>query len=64
VSFVPTGGVNPGNLKEYLSLKNVAAVGGSWMVPSAHISAGEFDTIVKLTREALDIVRSVRGGNS
>ncbi len=64
VSFVPTGGVNANNLKEYLSLKNVAAVGGSWMVPSAQISAGEFDTIVKLTREALDIVRSVRGGNS
>ncbi|MFW6250332.1 MAG: bifunctional 4-hydroxy-2-oxoglutarate aldolase/2-dehydro-3-deoxy-phosphogluconate aldolase [Alkalispirochaetaceae bacterium] len=64
VSFVPTGGVNADNLSEYLALKNVAAVGGSWMVPSAKISAGEFNTVVELTREALGIVRSVRGSGS
>ncbi len=61
VSFVPTGGVNASNLKDYIALKNVTAVGGSWMVPAAQISAGEFGKIEELTKEALTIVRSVRG---
>ncbi|MGH1539091.1 MAG: bifunctional 4-hydroxy-2-oxoglutarate aldolase/2-dehydro-3-deoxy-phosphogluconate aldolase [Arenicella sp.] len=30
--FCPTGGVNMTNMNEYLALKNVACVGGSWMV--------------------------------
>ena len=33
VGFVPTGGIGPGNLAEYLALPSVRAVGGSWMVP-------------------------------
>lgn len=33
VSFIPTGGVSASNLHDYLALSNVAAVGGSWMVP-------------------------------
>ena len=34
VRFVPTGGIGPGNLDQYLALSCVAAVGGSWMVPA------------------------------
>jgi 2-dehydro-3-deoxyphosphogluconate aldolase/(4S)-4-hydroxy-2-oxoglutarate aldolase len=30
--FCPTGGVNPGNARDYLQLTNVAAIGGSWMI--------------------------------
>ena len=40
VSFVPTGGVGPKNLEDYLSLPCVAAVGGSWMVPRDRVRAG------------------------
>lgn len=53
VSFVPTGGVGPGNLAEYLALRSVAAVGGSWMVPRDTVAASDFDTIRTLTQEAV-----------
>lgn len=61
VKFVPTGGVSLENLAEYLSLKNVAAIGGSWIVPPASISAGDFGRIETLTREAVAEVKKIRG---
>ena len=54
VSFVPTGGVGPKNLTEYLSLANVAAVGGSWMVSRDLVAAGDFAAITRLSREAVE----------
>lgn len=33
IDFVPTGGIGLGNLRDYLQLGNIRAVGGSWMVP-------------------------------
>lgn len=53
VSFVPTGGVGPKNLADYLALDCVAAVGGSWMVPRNLIAAGDFDAICALVKEAV-----------
>lgn len=53
VRFIPTGGGTTGNLGEYLSLPNVAAVGGSWMVPAAAIDAGDTATIRRLSAEAV-----------
>ena len=53
VSFVPTGGVGPKNLHEYLAIASVAAVGGSWMVPRDRVRAGDFDGIRTLTVEAV-----------
>lgn len=53
VKFIPTGGVSAANIGEFLALKNVAAVGGSWMVPSAAIDAGDFDTIRHLCASAV-----------
>lgn len=52
VSFIPTGGVGVKNLADYLSCANVHAVGGSWMVPSDAVSAGDFHKIETLCREA------------
>ncbi|MCK9482226.1 MAG: bifunctional 4-hydroxy-2-oxoglutarate aldolase/2-dehydro-3-deoxy-phosphogluconate aldolase [Bacteroidia bacterium] len=52
VKFVPTGGIGLKNLKDYLSLANVLACGGSWMVNPSLIEEGAFDQIVKLTKEA------------
>jgi 2-dehydro-3-deoxyphosphogluconate aldolase / (4S)-4-hydroxy-2-oxoglutarate aldolase len=57
VSFVPTGGVGPKNLQDYLSIASVAAVGGSWMVPRDRVKAGDFDGIRTLTAEAVALVR-------
>ncbi|CAN5126567.1 bifunctional 4-hydroxy-2-oxoglutarate aldolase/2-dehydro-3-deoxy-phosphogluconate aldolase [soil metagenome] len=53
VSFVPTGGVGPENLQDFLSLPCVAAVGGSWMVPRDRVRAGDFDGIAQLTADAV-----------
>lgn len=52
VSFIPTGGVGVKNLAEYLSLPNVHAIGGSWMVPQDAIAAGDFGKIESLCSEA------------
>jgi 2-dehydro-3-deoxyphosphogluconate aldolase/(4S)-4-hydroxy-2-oxoglutarate aldolase len=51
--FVPTGGVNPGNLTDYLRLSRVPAVGGSWMVSKADIAAKRYGRIAELAAEAV-----------
>jgi 2-dehydro-3-deoxyphosphogluconate aldolase/(4S)-4-hydroxy-2-oxoglutarate aldolase len=53
VRFIPTGGVDMSNLKEYLSFDRVHAVGGTWIAKETTISAGKFDEITKLAREAV-----------
>ncbi|MEX0347413.1 MAG: bifunctional 4-hydroxy-2-oxoglutarate aldolase/2-dehydro-3-deoxy-phosphogluconate aldolase [Rhizobiaceae bacterium] len=60
VKFVPTGGIGPNNLSDYLQLKNVAACGGSWMVSAKFGADQNFEEITKLTRQAVEIVRSAR----
>jgi 2-dehydro-3-deoxyphosphogluconate aldolase/(4S)-4-hydroxy-2-oxoglutarate aldolase len=64
VKFIPTGGVEAENLKDYLSLPAVHACGGSWMVKASLIDSGKFDEITSLAREALQIVQQVRGGDA
>lgn len=56
VGFVPTGGIGPGNLAEYLALGSVRAVGGSWMVPRDRVNAGDLDGIRELTAAAVALV--------
>lgn len=51
--FMPTGGVGPGNLTDYLAVKAVLACGGSWMVKKNHIRAKDFQLITDLTRQAV-----------
>ncbi|HLR96130.1 MAG TPA: bifunctional 4-hydroxy-2-oxoglutarate aldolase/2-dehydro-3-deoxy-phosphogluconate aldolase [Jiangellaceae bacterium] len=58
VRFVPTGGVGPANLAEYLEIGAVAAVGGSWMAPRDLVAAGNFAEITRLTAEAVALTRS------
>ena len=53
ILFMPTGGINAKNIADYLAFPRVLACGGSWMVGSDMIAAGDFDTITSLTREAL-----------
>ena len=53
VQFVPTGGVGPANLADYLAIPAVAAVGGSWMVPRERVKAGDFAGIQQLTADAV-----------
>ncbi|MDA9556932.1 bifunctional 4-hydroxy-2-oxoglutarate aldolase/2-dehydro-3-deoxy-phosphogluconate aldolase [Vibrio sp.] len=58
ISFMPTGGVNTDNIKDYLSVPRVLACGGTWMVDKALIEAGEWDELARLTREAVKLVNS------
>lgn len=55
--FCPTGGVNKDNLNDFLTLKNVLCVGGTWMVPKDMIQKGNFGKITELCIEALKIVK-------
>jgi len=58
VRFMPTGGVNPANLNDYLAVSAVLACGGSWLTPKAAIEAGDFDAITKLAKDAIAIAQS------
>ncbi len=53
VKFVPTGGIQQSNLLSYLKFPKTLAIGGSWMVNPELIASHQFDTIRKLTDEAL-----------
>ncbi len=53
MKFMPTGGISAKNLNSYLGFDKVIACGGSWMVPSDLVKAGEWDKIEQLTREAV-----------
>ncbi len=53
VKFMPTGGIGPNNLMDYLSFPKVLACGGSWMVKEELINEGRFDEITRLAKEAV-----------
>ncbi|MDR2529077.1 MAG: bifunctional 4-hydroxy-2-oxoglutarate aldolase/2-dehydro-3-deoxy-phosphogluconate aldolase [Synergistaceae bacterium] len=53
VKYVPTGGISAKNMAEYLAYDKVLAVGGSWMVKPELVSAGKYDEVTRLCREAV-----------
>ena len=61
MKFMPTGGINATNVRDYLACNKILACGGSWMVKGDLINAGNFAEIEKLTREAAAIVKEIRG---
>ena len=61
VKFMPTGGINATNVRDYLAYNKIWACGGSWMVKGDLIKAGDFGKIKELTAEAVQIVKEVRG---
>lgn len=61
VKFMPTGGINAKNVKEYLAYDRILACGGSWMVKGDLVKAGDFAKITELAAEAAKIVRESRG---
>jgi 2-dehydro-3-deoxyphosphogluconate aldolase/(4S)-4-hydroxy-2-oxoglutarate aldolase len=56
VKFMPTGGVTPANVNNYLSLKSVIGCGGTWMVPADLINSQNWAEIGRLTKEAMATV--------
>ncbi|MEM7704036.1 MAG: bifunctional 4-hydroxy-2-oxoglutarate aldolase/2-dehydro-3-deoxy-phosphogluconate aldolase [Pseudomonadota bacterium] len=55
--FMPTGGVSPANLAEFLRVPAVIACGGSWLTPADAIAAGDFDAVTTLAAQALELAR-------
>lgn len=60
VRFLPTGGVSPDNLKDFISNKAVAAVGGSWVCKKDDIANHDWDKITSLSAEAVKIIKETR----
>ena len=52
--FMPTGGINADNLKSYLDFNKIVCCGGSWMVKKDMVTAGDFEGIKNLTKQAVD----------
>lgn len=61
MKFMPTGGINATNVRDYLACDKILACGGSWMVKGDLINAGNFAEIERLTKEAAQIVKEIRG---
>jgi len=59
--FMPTGGLNAENVKEYLKYDKIFACGGSWIAKGSLIDNNEFDKIEELAKEASAIVKEIRG---
>lgn len=60
LQFMPTGGIGPQNLREYLAFEPIVACGGSWMVKGSLVREGSFGEIRRLAQEAADIVKEMR----
>ncbi len=58
MSFVPTGGIGPKDIADYADKQFVAAIGGGWLCGKADVSAGRFDKIQELAREAVGLLLS------
>ncbi len=60
VKFIPTGGVSPENLGDYLSMPTVLACGGSWLAPKAVVTSGDFERVTNLADQACAIANQYR----
>ncbi len=57
--FLPTGGITPEKLPEYLALPYVLACGGSWLAPREALAKGDFATIRKLIEQAAKLLANL-----
>jgi len=57
MQFMPTGGIGPHNIRDYLAIPGVIACGGSWMVEPALVREGNWSEIGRLARAARDLVQ-------
>ncbi|EGQ7833083.1 TPA: bifunctional 4-hydroxy-2-oxoglutarate aldolase/2-dehydro-3-deoxy-phosphogluconate aldolase [Vibrio vulnificus] len=56
IELMPTGGINPANIQDYLAIPRVLACGGTWMVDKKLIEEGNWEELARLTREAVALV--------
>lgn len=60
IKFVATGGIGPKNLPEWIGHPAIASVGGSWMITRDDVAHHNWETITRLSAEAVEIVKEVR----
>lgn len=60
VTFLPTGGIGPANIADYLAIDPVVAVGGSWMLPADAIAEGRWDDISRRSADAVALAGGLR----
>ena len=53
---MPTGGITPEKLADYLAVPSVIACGGSWLAPREALANGDFTTIRRLIEHAVKII--------
>ncbi|GAB3602381.1 bifunctional 4-hydroxy-2-oxoglutarate aldolase/2-dehydro-3-deoxy-phosphogluconate aldolase [Microbacterium aureliae] len=62
VGFLPTGGIGPQNMADYLEIGQVLAIGGSWMLPADAVREGDWDRVAALTQEGVTRAGAVQRG--
>ena len=60
IQFMPTGGIGPENLADYLRFPRVLACGGSWMVARDLLAGKRFDRVRELSREAVELAKKFK----
>ncbi|MBQ2213712.1 MAG: bifunctional 4-hydroxy-2-oxoglutarate aldolase/2-dehydro-3-deoxy-phosphogluconate aldolase [Erysipelotrichaceae bacterium] len=60
MKFMPTGGVNEGNVNSYLNDPVIVACGGTWMIDKKAIAEKNFDRIEELTRGAVNTMLGIK----
>jgi 2-dehydro-3-deoxyphosphogluconate aldolase/(4S)-4-hydroxy-2-oxoglutarate aldolase len=60
MNFMPTGGITPENVSEYLKFPKVLACGGSWMVTKELLAAKQFEKITALSKQAVELAKAAR----
>ena len=56
IRFCPTGGVNPGNVRDYMALANVMCVGGTWMLDGSWVKNQDWARIEECSAQAMALL--------
>ena len=59
VQFMPTGGITTGNVADYLAIKEIVAVGGTWLGKTADIDSGKWDEIRNTVKAAVELKNNI-----
>ena len=60
VQFIPLGGVNEKNAREYYEDPLIIALGGSWIAPPDLIAAGKWNDITSRARQAQQLINDLK----
>jgi 2-dehydro-3-deoxyphosphogluconate aldolase/(4S)-4-hydroxy-2-oxoglutarate aldolase len=58
IKLMPTGGIKPSNVMDYLAVPQVIACGGSWIATTSAIANHDWDTIAKNARDTCQLVHA------